>query len=106
MTKRSQKIIQVKITDMKYIHDDKQLVFWIDNPGLLSHKAVVKSIFKALKTNDDFKSFGRRKTLIIQAIIDGQYRSFHENILINNQTTFKKYWEVVKDLITCSIPNN
>jgi hypothetical protein len=45
-TKRSQKIIQVKITDMKYIHDDKQLVFWIDNPGLLSHKAVVKAYLK------------------------------------------------------------
>lgn len=53
-----------------------------------------------LKKDTDFKAFGRRKTIIIQAIIDGQDRSFHENILINNQTTFKKYWEVVKDLIT------
>ena len=98
--KRTRKIIQVKITDMKYIHNDKQLVFWIDNPGLLSHKVVVKSIFKALKANKDFKTFGRRKVVIIQALIDGQERSFHENVLINNKTTFKKYWNVVEKLIT------
>ena len=98
--KHSRKIIQVKITDMKYIHNDKQLVFGIDNPGLLSHKALVKSIFKALKANKEFKAFGRRKTVIIQAMIDGEDRSFHQNILVNNQTTFKKYWSVVKDLIT------
>lgn len=100
VTRPSRKIIQVVITDMKYIHNDKQLVFWIDNPGLLTHKAVVKSIFKALKANSDFKGFGRRKAVIIQALIDGQERSFHQNVLINNQTNFKKYWSVVEKLIT------
>jgi DNA polymerase type B, organellar and viral len=84
---------------MKFIHDNKQLVFWIDNPGLLSHKEVVKSIFKVLKSNKDFKGFGRKKVVIIQGLIDGQERSFHQNVIMNNQTTFKKYWSVVKDLI-------
>jgi DNA polymerase type B, organellar and viral len=99
-TRPSRKIVQVVITEMKYIHDNKQLVFWIDNPGLLSHKAVIKSIFKALKSNKDFKVFGRKKVIIIQALIDGEERSFHQNVIMNNQTTFKKYWSVVKDLIT------
>jgi hypothetical protein len=89
--RKSRRIQQVIITDMKFIHDNKQLVFVLDNPGLLSHKAVVRSIFKALKANKDFKAFGRRKTMIIQALIDGQDRSFHENVLINNRTSFKKY---------------
>lgn len=89
----------MEINDIQYIHDGKQLVFRLDNPGLLSHKALVKSIFKALKSNKEFKAFGRRKVVIIQALIDGQERSFHQNVIVNNQTTFKKYWEVVKDLI-------
>jgi len=29
--------------------------------------------------------------MITQALIDGQDRSFHENVLINNRTSFKKY---------------
>jgi len=100
LTKRpSRKIIQVEIYDMQYIHNNNQLVFYLNNPGLLSQKRLVKSIFKILKSNSDFKAFGRRKTLIIQALINGEEKSFHENVLINNQTNFKNYWNLVKDLI-------
>ena len=58
----SRKIVNVVMNDMKYIHNNNQLVFWLDNPGLLTHKKLVKSIFKFLKGNEDFKKFGSRKS--------------------------------------------
>jgi len=41
--------------DIKYIHSGTQLNFTINNKGLLTHKKLVKSIFKILKTNEEFK---------------------------------------------------
>ena len=50
---------------------------------------------KFLKT----KKFGNNKVVILQTIINDKVYSLHHNVKINNKTTFKEYWNIIKDQI-------
>jgi len=66
---------------------------------LLESEALFVSIFK--QTNKFLKTikFGNRKSILVQAEINGQNYSLHHNIVINNKTTANQYWNWIKDSI-------
>ena len=66
---------------------------------MLESEALFVSIFK--QTNKFLKTikFGNRKSILVQAEINGQNYSLHHNIVINNKTTANQYWNWIKDSI-------
>lgn len=57
--------------------------------------------------NDKFLNFGKYKIIIIKAVIN-QNLSYmlHHNVLLDNNTTFKEYYDKVKDHINNNYSNN
>ena len=60
---------------------------------------VIILLFKTLKKDPRFHNFGENKIIIVIALIDGAEYSYHHNVLINNSTLFKDYWNSVKNVI-------
>jgi DNA polymerase type B, organellar and viral len=56
---------------------------------------IFKQTIKFLKG----KKFGNRKSILVQAVINGLNYSLHHNIIINNKTTALEYWNWIKDHI-------
>lgn len=76
---------------------NKMKTFLIENVDLLQGKDAVEVLFKTLKTSPQFTEFGDEKIIMTWGIIDnpkGEY-AYHQNILINNKTTFNQYWDEV-----------
>ena len=69
------------------------------NNYLLEQYKVLKELHKSLFSNDEFLKFGYQKVIIVMAVVGKQTFSFHHNILINNNTTFKQYYNQIKDHI-------
>ena len=69
------------------------------NNYLLEQYKVLKELHKSLFSNDEFLKFGYQKVIIVMAVVGKQTFSFHHNILINNNTTFKQYYKQIKDHI-------
>ena len=70
--------------------------FLITNPRLKDSKALLQGIFTTLNKNSKFVNFCNNKVIIVTAIINGHDYSFHNNVLINNLTTFDMYWNKIK----------
>lgn len=89
----------VRVNSITYNDKGRFLIFHLDNNGLESHKSVLRAIYNALMSNEEFKKFGSKKVIIVAGIIEGQEFSYHHNVLISNTTTFQQYYNLVKDYI-------
>lgn len=74
-------------------------IFYIENTNLEKGKKALFLLFKTLKKDPRFHNFGENKIIIVIALIDGAEYSYHHNVLINNSTLFKDYWNSVKNVI-------
>jgi hypothetical protein len=74
---------------------------------LLDNNQILKSIFNFLKYNDKFINFGYNKIIIVKAV-NNKNSSYmlHQNILLNNNTTFREYYDKIKDHINNNYSNN
>ena len=66
---------------------------------MLESEALFLSIFKQTSKFLKTIKFGNRKSMLVQAEINGQTYSFHHNVKINNKTKFTEYWSIIKDNI-------
>lgn len=58
-------------------------------------------------SNHKFKEFGKNKIIIVKAVINHNLSyMLHPNILLTNQTTFKEYYEEIKDNINTNYSHN
>ena len=90
---------KVKILSIEHNINGRFLLFTITNTDLLDNHEVLKHIFNALKSNDEFNNFGNFKVIITTANINGVDSAFHPNVLINNTTTYQEYYNKIKDYI-------
>ena len=74
-------------------------IFYIENTNLEKGKKALYILYSTLKTDPRFYNFCNNKIIIVIAVIDGVEYSYHHNVLINNSTLFKDYWNEVKDVI-------
>jgi len=57
--------------------------------------SVYKGMMKFFKGNFKWNN----KTILAQTVINGQTYSLHKNVVINNKTTHKEYWNLIEDSI-------
>lgn len=78
------------------------LCFYITNINLLDGEDIIKAIYTTLFNNSDFINYSYYKIIIIEGImshISAQVKkvsinlSFNNSLLINNDTTFEKFYE-------------
>ena len=78
--------------------DNRMKSFLIENIDLLQGKEAMESLFNTLKSTPEFTDFGDDKIIITWGIIDETKReyAYHQNTLINNNTTFEEFWAEVE----------
>ena len=76
------------------------LNFTFVNKGLVDQKQSSEIIFNQLKTMDRFLDFGKNKVVIVSASIERERDyTYHQNVLINNETTFEDYYKQIENHI-------
>ena len=84
---------------VKYNPKMKYLELKYCNNHLLEQYKALKELHKSLFGSEEFLKLGYHKVILVMAIIGKQTFSFHHNILINNNTTFERYYDQIKDNI-------
>ena len=84
---------------VKYHPKMKYLELTYCNNHLLEQYKALKELHKSLFGSEEFLKLGYHKVILVMAIIGKQTFSFHHNILINNNTTFERYYDQIKDNI-------
>ena len=90
----------LKILETQYNQNMRSLSIIMNNENLLEGEVLFKGIYNTIMNNDEFKSFGYRKIIILSCILE-DYKEYniHSNILIDNDTPFIDYFnEISKDL--------
>ncbi len=68
------------------------------NKNNLESKELFKGIYTTLMSNKEFINFGYQKIIILSVILaTNQEHNLHCNILINNETTFEQYYDLVSN---------
>jgi hypothetical protein len=68
------------------------------NKSLLSDTELFKGIHNTIMDLDEFINFGHSKIIILSVVlISDKEHSLHSNVLINNDTTFEKYYDTIKN---------
>lgn len=87
------------ITAIRYSEGGRYLEFFLSNNLLLTHKELLYGLHSTLFNNEDFLNWGKNKIFIVTAISEETEFNFHHNILVNNNTDFSTYYNLVKDHI-------
>jgi hypothetical protein len=96
----------MKITAVIYNDSSRYLRFYLSNTDLLRHREALNGIFYTLKSDKRFLEFGSKKIIFAIAIIDDIEYTYHHNVLIDNNTSFKKYYSLIRDNINNLYDNN
>jgi|ERR1700734_890640 len=76
---------------------DRCLSLLLSNNNLITYKDALEAIFNTLKSNDKFLNFGNNKIIYVTGIYENIEFALHSNVYINNDTTFKEYYDSIKD---------
>ena len=79
--------------------DERFKEYYVDNNHLLESYDALKFMYNKLMNTVDFLEFGETKVLMVLAIIEGKTYSFHQNVVIDNNTTFEQYYSKVEEHI-------
>ena len=80
--------------------NNRLLVIHVDNNNKYEGKHALNILFNTLKSSEDFVNFGYKKVIFVMGYYqDFGEKSYHHNVLINNDTTFDEYWDKVKDYV-------
>lgn len=90
------------------INQDKNMrcmkIFMVNN-NLLEDQNLFRGIYNTIMYLEEFKNFSYDKIIILSVILaTDKEHNLHSNILINNDTTFEKYYEEVQPEL--SVYNN
>jgi hypothetical protein len=90
----------IKLISRQYDNKGRYYIYTLSNNNLLDYRHFLKIMFNYLMNNKEFLKFGFNKVILVRAKMNETLTfSFHHNILINNNTTFNDYYNVVKDVI-------
>ena len=73
--------------------------FILNNHKLLENEDLFFAIYMFLMTNREFLSFGEHKVIIVNGKMKDYTFNLHHNVLIKNDTSFKAYWNKIKDAL-------
>ena len=79
--------------------DERFKEYYVDNNHLLESYDALNFMYNKLMNTVDFLEFGETKVLMVLAIIEGKTYSFHQNVVIDNNTTFEQYYSKVEEHI-------
>ena len=79
--------------------DERFKEYYVDNNHLLESYEALNFMYNKLMNTVDFLEFGETKVLMVLAIIEGKTYSFHQNVVIDNNTTFEQYYSKVEEHI-------
>ena len=80
--------------------NNRLLVIHVHNNNKYEGKRALNILFNTIKSSEDFVNFGSQKVIFVMAYYqDFGEKSYHHNVLINNDTTFDEYWAKVEDYI-------
>lgn len=97
----------VTLISTNYDIKGKYIIFTLTNNYLLDTKQILKAIFQNLMNNSKFLKFGNNKIIFVKAVINHNLSyMLHPNILLTNYTTFKEYYEEIKDNINTNYSDN
>ena len=101
VAKEAKKYSAMKILSIERAKNNRMMAIHVDNLKRFEGKKALKYLFNLLKRTDDFIKFGENKVIFIIAEFEDENQvSYHHNVLINNKTTFTKYWNQVKNHVT------
>jgi hypothetical protein len=68
------------------------------NKNLLNDTDLFKGIHNTMMNLEEFINFGYNKIIILSVVLMSEKEhSLHSNILINNDTTFEQYYDIIKN---------
>ena len=73
--------------------------YYVDNNHLLESYDALNFMYNKLMNTVDFLEFGETKVLMVLIIIEGKTYSYHQNVVIDNNTTFEQYYSKVEEHI-------
>jgi hypothetical protein len=73
--------------------------FYLSNISLLEGENLFREIYNSIFSSKEFINFGKTKIIILHAITPSQTFTLHCNILVNNNTTYNTYYQLIKDKI-------
>jgi hypothetical protein len=90
----------LKIIEIKYDKNMRSISIIMTNENLLSGEELFKAIYNTITSNEEFKSFGYQKIIILTCTLeDYKECNLHSNVLIDNDTPFIDYYnEISNDL--------
>ena len=92
-------IIMTMIAEPKLNELGQYYIFCLQNYQLFENKTAIKAIYNTLMRDETFLNFGKKKVILTTAILNDLDVAFHHNVLIENKTTFKEYYDQVKNII-------
>lgn len=90
----------LKILEIKTNKNERSLRITMGNENLLEGEKLFKGIYNTIMNNEEFRSFGYRKIIILSCVLeDFKECNLHSNVLIDNDTSFADYYnEILNDL--------
>jgi hypothetical protein len=73
--------------------------FYLSNVSLLEGENLFREIYNSIFSNEEFINFGSNKIIILFATTPTSTFTLHQNVLVNNNTTYLTYYELIKDKI-------
>jgi DNA polymerase type B, organellar and viral len=77
----------------------RSYILTFKNTPLLESEALFTSVYKEMMKYFKGKLKWNNKVIIAQTLVKGRTYSLHQNIKVNNKTTAKEYWNLIKDSI-------
>lgn len=71
----------------------ENLLFHLKNVNLLSGEDVLRAIYNTLINDPQFRDYSYFKTMIVVGIYQDSKHSFHNSVLINNDTSFEEFYD-------------
>lgn len=92
-------IKELNILVTEYSKSNRFLEFTLLNNQLYDHYNIFLAIYKTLFNNEIFINFGNKKVIITRGSYNGKEYTMHHNILVDNNTTYQEFYDLIKDII-------
>ena len=90
----------MKILSIEKSNNNRMMAICVNNLELLEGKLALQSLFNLLRQTDAFVDFCENKIIFVTAQYEDETEvSYHPNVLLNNKTTFDKYWNQIKNYV-------
>ena len=88
---------RLQILTITTFTSQKSKIFELSNKDNLPNRLAFKALYYTLTNEYEFINFCKNKVIFVIGKTENYEVSCHHNVLINNSTTFEKYWKEIKD---------